>query len=794
MLQNYFKVAWRHLQASKLYAIVNIFGLAIGIASCLLIGMYIWDELSFDQFHTNKDRIVRITWEYNFDDADTRTALTGTRVGPEFTRRFPEVEAFVRTMKYGNVVSNQEKMYDEKNFLYADSTFFSLFSFPLLQGNARTVLDAPNKMVLTASAAKKYFGQESAMGKTLKVGGTKDFVITGIAADVPQYSQIKFDMVGSFSSLGASKTEKWSEANYVTYLLLRKNEPVSSLQSKIDAYCKEIGKDELKLQGNQHTAYHLEPLSRVHLHSDLEGLEPNNSISYIYIMAIVAFMILLIAGVNYTNLSIAQSAGRNTEVGMRKVMGARKGQLFRQFIVESFLLSLIALLLALLISWLLLPYYNQLSGKHLHIEVMFQPSGVAALLALAILIALCAGTYPALVLSRNRIMNILKSGFIFSSSGSLRKTLIVFQFVISIFLTGATIVLLQQLSYIRNKDLGYDKQQVVVLPVDRIVSKNYDNIKRAIALTPGVLSVGGAYEEPTDIGWGDGITTTDGKSITVNALPVDEDAIRTLGMHIIAGSDFTQADVQQFDTSNDGKNIRYTFMLNQSAVNALGWTPEQALGRTIQKGNEGTIKAVVKDFHFHSFHEPIKPLVIFLDKRLVGSMFVKISGKDIPGTIGRLSTTWKQRINHRPFEYKFLDDDYEALYQTEQRTANVFTTFSTLAIILSCLGLFALTAYTMVRRTKEIGIRKILGASLSDILLLVSKDFLKLVMLALAISIPLAFYAINKWLQTFSYRISVEWWVFAVSGLLTLVIAFVTVSLQAARTAFANPVKNLRTE
>jgi putative ABC transport system permease protein len=794
MLQNYFKVAWRHLQASKLYVIVNIFGLAIGIASCILIGMYIWDELSFDQFHQNKDRIVRVTWEYNMGDAGTRTALTGTRVGPEFTRRFPEVETYVRTMKYSNVVANQDRMFDEKSFLYADPTFFSIFSFPLLQGNVRTALDAPNKIVLTASAAKKYFGQENPLGKTVKVSGTKDFLVTGIAADPPQNSQIKFDMVGSFSSLNASKTEKWNEANYITYLLLRQKGQIHPLQSKVDAFCRQAQREEMQLEGNQFSSYHLEPLTKVHLYSDLEGFEPNNSIRYIYIMAIVAFLILLIAGVNYTNLSIAQSAGRNTEVGMRKVMGARKGQLFNQFIAEAFLLSLIALLLAVLISWLLLPYFNRLSGKQLQIEVLFRPLGIAALLMLSLLIAFAAGTYPALVLSRNRIISILRSGFVFSSSATLRKTLIVFQFVISIFLTGSTIVLLQQLSYIRNKDLGYDKQQVIVLPVDRVVSKHYDDIKKAIALTPGVVSVGGAYEEPTDIGWGDGITTMDGKKITVNALPVDEDAVKTLGMHIIAGSDYTQLDVAQFDTSNNDKNLRYAFMLNESAAHALGWTPEQALGKTISKGYEGTIKAVVRDFHFHSFHEPIKPLVIFLDKRLIGSMFVKISGKDIPGTLARLSGTWKQRVNHRPFEYKFLDEDYEALYMTEQRTANVFTSFSTLAILLTCLGLFALTAYTVVRRTKEIGIRKILGASMADILLLVSRDFLRLVMLALFIAIPIALYAVNKWLQTFSYRITVEWWVFAAAGLLTLFIAFVTVSLQAARTAFANPVKNLRTE
>ncbi|MBD0332334.1 MAG: ABC transporter permease [Chitinophagaceae bacterium] len=794
MIKNYFKIALRHLQKNRLYALVNIIGLAIGLTSCILIGIYIWHELSFDRFHKNANRIARVTWQYNFGDAENKVATTGTRVGPEFTRRFPEVDAYVRLLKYPRVISYQDKMFDEKNFLYADSAFFSVFSFPLLQGDKKTVLDAPDKVVITQSMAKKYFGSENPIGKTLKVGGTKDFLITGIAADAPDNSQIKFDFVGTFTSLNASKEEKWNEANYITYLLLKDKNSFSGLQPKINEYVKKVSREEMQLQANQFMAYHLEPLTRVHLYSDLEGFEPNNSIVYIYIMAAVAVLILLIACVNYTNLSTAQSAKRSAEISMRKVMGAGKTQVFNQFISESFLLTLLSLILALVFCVLLLPYFNRLSGKTLDAGILFEPITLSVLFVVAVFIALAAGAYPALIIAGSKLIQTLKSGFTFTGSATLRKSLIVLQFVISIFLIIATIIILQQLSYIKNKNLGYNKEQIVVLPVDRQISERYDDIKGAIANNPGVVSVAGAYEEPTHIDWGDGITTKDKKQVTVNALPVDEDIVKTLGLKIIAGSDFNQTDVKQFDTSNEGKNLRYTFMLNESAVKALGWKPEEAIGKTIEKGYEGTIKAVVKDFHFRSMHEPINPLVIFLDKRLIGSMFVKISTSNVASTLQALEKTWKERIQHRPFEYHFLDEDYTALYNTEQRTASVFTTFSALAILLACLGLFALTAYTMVQRTKEIGIRKILGATIADILTLVSKDFLKLVFIALFIAAPIAFYATNKWLESFTYKININWWVFAVAGVVAVLIAFVTISLQAIKTAMTNPVKNLRTE
>ncbi len=797
MIKNYFKIAFRHLKKNKLYAFVNISGLAIGIASCLLIGIYIKQELSFDKFHANANRIVRVTMDYNFGDQQSKIALTGTKIGPQFKRTFPQVTDYVRTLKYARVVAYNDKIFDEKNFLYADSAFFGIFSFPLLSGDIKTALDAPDKIVVTQSMAKKYFGDENPIGKVLKVGGTKDFIVSGITTDAPDNSQIKFDFVASFTNLNAAKTENWWEANYITYLLLNNRDQIKPLQNKITDYMQTVSKNELKADGNHYLTFHLEPLKKVHLYSELDGFEPNNNIIYIYILGAVAILILLIACVNYTNLSTAQSAARSVEVGMRKVLGAAKWQVFNQLICESFFLTAAAIVTALALSAIALPYFNQLSGKDLHSDILFSAGTLIPLLILLIVVAFTAGIYPALILMNGKIIKILKSGFSFSGANGLRRFLIVFQFVISIFLIVATVVILQQLSYIHKKDLGYSKEHVLVLPVDNQMLAKYDDIKKALANDPGVVSVTGAYEAPTHVGWGDGIKKgagDDGKGISVNAMPVDEDFVKTFGLKIIAGSDYSLSDVQQFDTSQGGKNLLYTFILNQSAVKALGWTPEEAIGKTISKGHDGIVKAVVQDFHFRSFHEPINPLVIFLDKRLAHELFIKISGNNVASTITGLQKTWKERIVSRPFEYHFLDEDYDALYKSEQRTAGVFTTFSTLAILLACLGLFALTAYTMVQRTKEIGIRKILGATIPNILLLVAKDFLKLVLIALVIASPIAFYAVNKWLQNFAYKINIQWWVFVAAGLIVLIIAFITISLQAIKTALTNPVKSLRTE
>lgn len=795
MIANYFKIAWRHLTKNKLYSFINISGLAIGIIGCLFIGLYIWHEWSYDRFHGNSDRIARVTWEYKFENTVEKTSFTGSKVGPEFLRQFPETEAFVRLLKIPRVISFEEKLFEEKNFLFADSTFFTIFSFELIQGNPRTVLSSPENIVITQTMAEKYFGNGKAIGKTLTMGGTKDFVVTGIAKDAPDNSQIKFDFVAPFATLNAAKEEKYSEANYFTFLLLKDPDNFRPLQQKIKRYIEQVAMAEMDLEGGNYMMYHLEPLTDIHLKSKLDGLEPTSSSTYLWILGAVALLILLIACVNYTNLSIAQAAGRSSEIGMRKVLGAGKRNIFYQFLSEAVLLTLVAFIITVLVSYYLLPYFNRLSGKEIDLTILYEPATLLLLLLLSLIVAFMAGAYPAIVLARGKVITTLKRGFSFTGPTLLRKYLIIFQFVISIFLIIATVVILQQLSFMKDRDLGYNKDHLIILPVDPQIREKFDDLKAAMEEIPGVASIAAAYEDPTHIGWSDGLTSSENKQrISIKAMPSDENIVETLGLEIIAGENFTLRDIKMADPELHGDNIQYTYMLNEAAVHALGWTPQEAIGKRVAKNREGIIRAVVKNFHFRSLHEPIGPLVIFMDKRFTGAMFVKLKDANVPATLASLKNFWKDRIPHRPFEYQFLDENYASLYKAEQNIASVFITFSIVAILLACLGLFALTAYSMVQRTKEIGIRKILGATVTNILTLVSTDFLKLIIIAVIIAVPLSFLAADKWLESFAYRIEVEWWVIVMAAMSTLIIATVTVCVQALKTAINNPIRNLKTE
>ncbi|MGC4035909.1 MAG: ABC transporter permease [Chitinophagaceae bacterium] len=798
MFKNYLKVALRSIRKNKLYSFVNIIGLTTGITGCILIGLYIWNELSYDNFNKNADRIVRATMEYGGGGTVNKAAVTGTKVGPQLARSFPQIEAYTRTIKSPKSVANGTKVFNEKNFLYADADFFKIFSFNLLRGDAANVLASPNKIVLTKTAAKKYFGDTDPVGKTLRINDLQDYEITGVSEDVPLNSQIQFDMVGSFTSLGVAKEEIWFTANYVTYFLLHNESQIAGLQQQIVPYMQNVSKGELHMEGNDYLTYHFEPLKSVHLHSALDGLEPNGNITYIYVLGVIAVMILLIACVNYTNLATAQSVGRSTEIGVRKVLGAGKQQLLKQFLGESFVTTFLALLLAIVASIALLPLFNSVTGKTFTASLLLQPLPILSLLLLAAIISLLAGSYPAFVLSNSGLVSILKSGVrVSSSGGGLRKSLIVFQFVISVFLVIATMVVLKQVAFIQHKEMGYEREQVVVLPADYKTRAVYYPLKKAMELNAGVISASGAYDAPTYVGWSDGLSADNGtgnKEISVNAMPVDIDFIKTLGMHIVAGRDFMNADFALHDTANDYKNYRNTYILNEKAAKEFGWTPEQALGKIVRKGAQGEVVGVVKDFHFESLHSPIGPMVLFLDTSMVRQIFIKIKGNNIAATLGGIEKTWKERISWKPFDYHFLDEDFNALYNTEQRTAKIFALFSGLAIALACLGLFALAAFTTVQRTKEIGIRKILGANVGSITLLISKQFILLVLIGILIASPLAWWAASRWLQDFAYRIDISWWIFAVAGILAVLIAVVTVSYHAIKASLANPVKSLRTE
>jgi putative ABC transport system permease protein len=801
MFKNHFKIAWRNIRKNRLYSFVNIAGLTIGIASCLLIGIYMWNELTYDDFHKNADRIARITMEYQYSGTKDQIAVTGTKAGPEFKRRFPQVEAYVRTMKGAMSFANGTKAFDEKNALYADADFFSVFSFPLLRGNAKKVLDAPGKIVLTEKTARKYFGTEDPIGKTLRMNGSSDYEVTGIAGNAPLNSQIQYDVIVSFSSIRGAERERWTEANYVTYLLVKDATQIRPLEQQLKLYGKRMKEREFHIQPNStdYVSFGLEPLPYVHLHSTVKGgLEPSGNITYIYVLSMVALLILLIACVNYTNLAIAQSAGRGIEIGIRKVMGAGRVQLLKQFLGESFVLAVMALLLAFVLSSALLPLFNNITGKTFSASQFLTPAFIGAALLLGIVVSILAGSYPAFVLSNTRLVRILKSGLQMSHSGGrIRKMLIVFQFVIAVFLTAATIIVLQQVSFIQRKDLGYNREQIMVLPVDYKTRAVYEQLKNDIKNDQHVLSLTGSYEDPTSIGWGDGITADDGtgkKELSLNATPVDLDYLKTMGMQLVAGRDFTRNDFMLQDTSGNYRNYRSVYILNENAVRQLGWTPEQAIGKTIRKSTPGTVVGVVKDFNFESLHTPVGPLLIFLDTSMVRELFVKIRPEQAAATIAGLEKIWHSRVLHRPFDYHFLDEDFNALYKEEQRTAKLFSLFSGLAISLACLGLFALAAFTTIQRTKEIGIRKVLGANVMNITFLVAKQFMLLVAIAIVIATPLAWIAGNSWLQNFAYRTDIHWWIFMMAGIAAMIIAISAVCYHAIRAALANPVEALRSE
>jgi putative ABC transport system permease protein len=799
MLRTYFKIACRSLSRNKFYSLINIGGLTIGLTCCILIGLYLSNELGYDRFHHNADRLFRVTTEYTINGAVSRVGTTASAPGPRLSAAFPQIQSYVRINNWQPyVVRFGDRTFVEPRFLFADSTFFRMFSFPLIEGNALTALDAPDKIVISRSMEKKYFGDEQALGKTLLVGGTRNYLITGVAKDAPINSQIKFDFVASYASLPYANEPQWNIEIFTTYFLLHDPSAAPGLVKAIDDYMKK--QTDVGNAPGDYLTYHLEPMTRVHLYSDLSGTEPTGNITYIYILGAIALLILCIACVNYTNLATAQSVRRMPEIGIRKVMGSGTGQLFWQFIGESLLLNAIAFVLAIIAAIGLLPVFDRLVERPLETDFLLTPTIIGGMVLLYVAISFAAGVYPALLLSHLKLIKILKTGFSFSGGTGLRRSLIVFQFTISVFLIIATVVIFQQLSYIQNRNLGYDKAHLIVLPVDNVIRPDYTPIKEAILRIPQVLGVTCGAEETTHINWDDELTTTAGAGATphyVNATPCDIDFVRTMGLQLVAGSDYTRADWQQTDSTTNPADPHTTYMLNETAVKMLGWTPEQAIGRTIYRsGNRGLVKAVVKDFHFASLHQPIGPLVIFLDPYYehIFQCFVKVSGRDLPATLGGLETLWKQRVPHRPFQYHFLDDSYNVIYHTERQTAGIFTTFSTLAILLACLGLFALAAYSTVQRAKEIGVRKVLGAGVGQIVLLISGDFLKLVGVASLIAFPVAWWTMRDWLGQFAYRIDIHWWVFGAAGMAALLVTLLTIGLQAVRAANASLVRSLRSE
>lgn len=809
MIKNYFKIALRNLARFKIYSFINITGLAVGMACSILIILFIQNELSYDKFQENSDRIYRLSREWFNEDGTSslHLARVAPPIGPLLKNDFPNIiEEVTRVSSDWNTFLQVDgRTFIEDKFFWAENNFFKIFSFEFIKGNPNTALSEPYSVVLTESMAKKYFGNEDPIGKTILYERKDNLKVTGVIKDVPENSHFKFDFLGSFITLNdyegiETLTRNWGSNNYVTYILLPEKFPVEELVRQIPAFLdKHLTQLVIDNTGNppsiqpsKTNKLHFWKLTDIHLRSHLvTELEENGDINDVYIFSIVALFILLIGCINFMNLSTARSAKRAREVGMRKVLGAFKKQLVLQFIGESLIISFIAMLFAVVLVEAGLPFFNNFIDKQLNIDYFGNPTIVLGLLCLTLIVGLIAGSYPAFLLSSFNTIKVIKGN---SSSGKsrFRTVLVVAQFTISIALIICMGIVYSQMEFFKSKDLGYDKSKVVLLPSNQEMRKEIESIKSQLYENPNILSVASSRLVPSDMlvnSWGGQLVGEDNPAplnFRLAAQEVDHDFIKTYGLHLVAGRDFSR------DFATDDSSA---FILNEAAVKQLGWTPREAINKKMIYGDRnGKVIGVVNNFHFESLHNKIVPIIFLLTKTRNVNFSVKISGNDIAGTMKFLKEKWTEFRPDYPFEYTFLEDQLEELYTSEKKLGDIFGIFSLLAVIIACLGLFGLASYSAEQRTKEIGIRKVLGSTVSGIVILFSKDFLKLVIISNLIAWPLAYFAMNKWLEGFAYKTGISIWIFVLSGTIAILIALLTVSFQAVKAGFSNPVKSLRYE
>lgn len=795
MFKNNFKIALRNLWKNKPSTVINILGLTAGITACLLIALFIQHELSFDKQQPNGKRIARVVMEYSFDGSTetNKGTFTSTKVAPVLSRTFPEVEKGVRMTDADVILYLNNEPVTEPYFMYTDSSFFSTFGYEMIQGNPSLALNGPNKIVLTESMAKKYFGSENVVGQILEIGSKKQpYEVTGIIRDYPKNSQLKFDFLASFSSLGENQEVTYFNANYRTYLLLRDENSFTPLLEKLDPFMK----NEMKGTGAS-IRFHLEKFNEIHLYSPYPAFVPNTSISYLYLLGGVALLIIIIVCATYINLSTAKSLDRAREVGIRKVSGAARTQVFWQFIGEAFVVCCLSVTVSFGAASLLLPQFNTFVSRDFQISDLLSPSFLLVTLCITVIISLLAGAYPAVTLSGMQPARILKGLFKNSASAKrLQQSLVVFQFSITVFLIVCTIIIRNQLSYIQNKNLGYNRDHVLSLFIgwdtDHHQIKTFKNeLKKHLQ----IKEISRCASTPVNIVSGYSMrlpSMRENEVIAVNANPVDEGFITTTGLQLVAGSNFTEQDIDAVEPADKGEG-RFHYILNESAARKLGWTPEEAIGQEMILNNKGIVKGVVKDFHFQSMHNAINPIVLFTST-WGGRMMIKLSGEDVAGSIAYIENQWKKFLPNRPFEYSFLDEAYDRMYKTENQLGKIMSLFSATAIVLACLGLFGLSSYMVQQRMKEIGIRKVLGASFWSLIRILSGNFIKLVLIAIALAFPLAYILMSNWLSEFAYRTEIQWWIFSLAGLVIVAITMFTVSIHGARAMSENPVKSLRSE
>lgn len=793
MLKNYLKIAFRNLWKHKVFSLINIMGLTVGMSACLLISMYVNFELTYDAFHSKADRIYRLVTDVKTPSETINAGITSWAFGPTIKQDFPEVEAYTRLNGGSFLVRKGNIKFQEEATVFADSSLFRVFDFKLIQGDPKTALKEPLSLVFTEKAARKYFGDADPLGQTLLLSGEGlPAKVTGVMKDIPENSLIKGDMFVSMSTMtqrfNRGIDEQWGNFGATTYLLLKPGTDSKSLEKKLPAYLeRRAGK--LMRESKMFYTLFLEPLLSVHLSSERDVAE-KGSMNNVYVFSVVAVFILLIACINFVNLTTARSAERAKEVGIRKVVGAARTLLARQFVSESVMLCLIAFVFSILLSAVLIPLFNNLAGKIITTGIFSNPAFPALMLLAAILIGILAGIYPALVLSSFEPVTVLKGRFTTSVRGILlRKGLVTVQFAISIALIIATMVVYIQMNYMRNRDLGFSKDQMLVVNTEGDPKR--EAFKQSLNGLAGVKSTAASSSVPGSSNPG-AYSEIENKSgdlqiANLDLYFVDFDYIPVFGLKMAAGRPFSR---------DFGTDTTQAMVINEAAAKLFGYSkPEEAIGRRFKQwGREGKIVGVIKNFHFRSLQETIKPLTMRIEPGGSQLVSVKIDGARLKETVAAVEEKWKVAMPDRPFSYYFMDEFFDRQYRTEERFEKLFFNFAILAIFISCLGLLGLASYSTMQRTKEIGVRKVMGASISSIVGLLSKDFLKLVLIAFVIASPIAYFGMDRWLQNFAYRTDIYWWIFAIAAILSTGIAFITVSFQSIKAAVMNPVKSLRTE
>lgn len=800
MFNNYLKIAFRNVKKHKAYAFINIAGLAIGMACCILIISFITTELSYDRYHKNSDRIYRLGLDATLGGNQILMPICTAPAAPAFVQDYPEILDAVRFQRMGKVsVKDRDIEFFEENVLLADNSIFNIFTFPMIKGDPNSALKTAYSLVMTEDTAKRYFGDEDPIGKILKVDNQFDYTITGVVENVPKNSHFTFDILCSFESLYAQRREameQWLAFNLYTYVLLQEGIEPKELENKFpDLIDKHMG-TALKAIGGR-IDFFLQPLTKIHLHSHMENeIAANSDIAYIYIFSAIALFILIIACINFMNLATARSALRAREVGIRKVIGAERKELIRQFLGESLIYSLFSMFIAVLLAHLVLPLFSSLSGRDLSIDYFGMPWLIPGLIGIILFVGFAAGSYPALFLSSFQPVRVLKGSLKTGAANArFRSILVVGQFVISIGLIISTSVILNQLRFMKNKNLGFEKGNIIVVRIsDGPARESINSIKQEFKRITGVLNAGLASQVPgreasVSPFVPEGFTAKEAQ--LMKNIDIDQDFIPTMNIEVTAGRNFS---------SEFGTDASDAIIINEAAARKFGWAEpvgkkiENFSGEQIQDRSAKTVVGVIKDIHMSSLHNLIMPLYINNESDDLDNIAIRINPNNVGGTIDNLRSKWKELYPNQSFDYYFLDDSLAILYESEGRLSKIFSSFTLFAIFIACLGLFGMASFTAEQRTKEIGIRKVLGASVSGVVVLLAKDFLKLVLFANFLAWPIAYIAMKKWTQGFAYQAGIGVEMFVITGILAAVIALLTVSFQSIKAALSHPINAIKYE